>query len=94
MARVIFLWHRNCYKILEANKFLEDIMAKFQIIVSVEVVEVPTGLDVLTKGTRKELDALGCIMTEDAVKAAKEGKLKKKATMEVLDADATGWGQG
>ena len=69
-------------------------MAKFQIVVTMEVVEVPTGLDVLTKGTRKELDALGCTTTMDAVKAAKEGKLKKKATMEVLDADATGWGQG
>lgn len=69
-------------------------MAKFQIVVTVGVVEVPTGLDVLTKGTRKELDALGCIMTEDAVKAAKEGKLKSKATRDVLDAAATGWGQG
>lgn len=69
-------------------------MAKFQIVVTVEVVEVPTGLDVLTKGTRKELDALGCITTMDAVKAARQGMLNSKATMDVLDAAATGWGQG
>lgn len=69
-------------------------MAKFQIVVTMEVVAVPQGLDVLTKGTRKELDALGCITTMDAVKAAKEGKLKSKATRDVLDAAATGWGQG
>ena len=69
-------------------------MAKFQIVIHVEVVEPLTGLDVLTKGTRNELNALGCITTEDAVKAAKEGKLKSKATRDVLDAAATGWGQG
>ncbi len=69
-------------------------MAKFQIVINVEVVAVPQGLDVLAKGTRKELDALGCTTTMDAVKAAKQGMLKKKATRDVLDADATGWGQG
>lgn len=69
-------------------------MAKFQIVVSVEVVEVPTGLDVLTRATRKELDALGCTTTVDAVKAARQGMLKSKATKDVFDAAATGWGQG
>lgn len=69
-------------------------MAKFQIVVTVEVVEVPTGLDVLTEGTRKELDALGCITTMDAVRAAKYGMLKSKAARDVFDAAATGWGQG
>lgn len=69
-------------------------MAKFQIVINVEVVEVPTGLDVLTEGTRKELNALGCTTTMDAVKAAKQGMLKSKATRDVLDAAATGWGQG
>ena len=69
-------------------------MAKFQIVVTVEVVAVPQGLDVLTEGTRKELDALGCTTTMDAVKAARQGMLKSKATRDVLDAAATGWGQG
>ena len=59
-----------------------------------EVVAVPQGLDVLTEGTRKELDALGCTTTMDAVKAARQGMLKPKATRDVLDAAATGWGQG
>ena len=69
-------------------------MAKFQIVVTVEVVEVPTGLDVLTKGTRKELDALGCTTTMDAMKTARQGMLKSKATKDVLDTAATGWDQG
>ena len=69
-------------------------MAKFQIVVTVEVVAVPQGLDVLTEGTRKELDALGCTTTMDAVKAARQGMLKSKATRDVLDAAAAGWGQG
>jgi len=56
-------------------------------IITVEVKEVPEGIDALTQGTQKQLAQIEIVTTEDlkAINKFQMSLLKKKALMEVMD---------
>ena len=56
-------------------------------IITVEVKEVPEGIDALTEGTQKQLAQVGVVTTEDlkAINKSQMSLLKKKALVEVMD---------
>ncbi len=56
-------------------------------IITVEVKEVPEGIDALTQGTQKQLAQIEIVTTEDlkAINKFQMSLLKKKALVEVMD---------